>query len=76
MLIAHSGRTTSIEVQRALEAGFDRHLAKPLPGTELCELIAAFLGDHLRKAGQPPKEMTNRPTSAAAEHASHKGQNT
>jgi CheY-like chemotaxis protein len=43
VLIAHTGRTTPADARTALQAGFDRHIAKPLVGDLLCELVAAYL---------------------------------
>ena len=43
VLIAYTGRTTHLDAELAHEAGFDRHVAKPLSGQALCDLIAAFL---------------------------------
>jgi two-component system CheB/CheR fusion protein len=45
ILIALSGRTTPDDVRAAIEAGFDRHVGKPIPGDELCALVSAYLAE-------------------------------
>ena len=65
VLIAHMGRTTPSDVQLALDAGFDRHLGKPLAGTHLCDLIAAFVEDQPSELGQGSHEIATRPTLSA-----------
>lgn len=43
VLIAYTARTQPSDERDALEAGFDRHVKKPLIGQELCDLIDAYL---------------------------------
>jgi len=65
VLVAHTGRTMPSDVQLAREAGFDRHLAKPLVGTQLCELVAAFLQGQPPELGPRLKEIATLPTFPA-----------
>jgi PAS domain S-box-containing protein len=49
-LVALTGYASPADVQRAAEAGFDRHLAKPIPPVDL----AAVLGEVVRARPQEP----------------------
>lgn len=44
VLFALTGRTDPSDVERSRQAGFDRHLTKPAPGTDLCELVDSYVG--------------------------------
>jgi PAS domain S-box-containing protein len=56
-LVALTGYAAPADVQRAYEAGFDRHLAKPIPPAELGRVLAnveAALGDRVTPRPPPP----------------------
>ena len=44
-LVALSGYASPADVQRAAEAGFDRHLAKPIPPEELSRILSGVARD-------------------------------
>jgi CheY-like chemotaxis protein len=43
-LVALTGYASPADVQRAAEAGFDRHLAKPIPPVELAAVLEEVVG--------------------------------
>jgi CheY-like chemotaxis protein len=65
VLIAHTGRTTPADVQMARDAGFDRHLPKPSTGTELCNLVAAFLAADREHSAEPSAAKAQPPVDAS-----------
>jgi PAS domain S-box-containing protein len=52
-LVALTGYASPADVQLAAEAGFDRHLAKPIPPTELGAVLAAVTLRPPRRACRP-----------------------
>jgi DNA-binding response OmpR family regulator len=55
ILIALTGLTTPEAMRDAREAGFDRHVAKPIPGDDLCALVSAYLA-------KSPSDVPRQPT--------------
>ena len=45
VLFALTGRSDPSDVERSLQAGFDRHLTKPALGAALCELVDSYVGE-------------------------------
>ena len=59
VLIAHTANSTPSDVQSAIEAGFDRHVSKPVRGEALFSLIEAYLPQstaHVARPSDAPKE--------------------
>lgn len=79
ILIAHTGRTTPADVQAALDAGFDRHVSKPLMGEALCDLVDMFLAEKTAQAGHSgrcitePGDLAPKVRKSGAKHASPNG---
>jgi CheY-like chemotaxis protein len=43
-LVALTGRADPSDEERSRQAGFDRHLTKPAPPTDLCALLDSYFG--------------------------------
>lgn len=65
ILIAHTGRTTPADVQEALDAGFDRHVSKPLMGEALCDLVGMFFAKQATQPGHSPGHCIEEPGDLA-----------